>query len=102
MDDAVAVGEARRLQNLQGDVDGPDRVDRRLLPDDLLERAPGEVLHRDVVDAVVVAAVIDADHVGMLEPRCRLRLTPEALNEPRVLREAPVQQLESDAATELL
>ena len=72
------------------------------LADQLLERAAREVLHRDVVRAVVGAAVVDADDVGVLEAGRRLGLAAEALDEVRVLGEAAVQQLQRDLAPELL
>ena len=47
---------------------------------------PGEVLHRDVVGVVELAAVVDADDVGVLQPGRGLGLAAEALDEPGVLR----------------
>jgi hypothetical protein len=90
VDHAVAVGEAGGLEDLLGEIDGPLLRQGRLDGHDLLERAPTEVLHRDVVGAVVLAAVEDPDNVGMAQPRRRLRLAPEALDELLILREAAV------------
>ena len=70
--------------------------------DELLERAPGQVLHRDVVGLLVGAAVIDADDVGVLQAGRGLGLAPEALDEAGVGGEAAVQQLEGHLAPELL
>jgi hypothetical protein len=78
------------------------RLDGRLLADELLERAPGQVLHRDVVGAVPLPAVVDADHVLMREPGRARGLAAEALDELVVLREAAVQELERHLAPELL
>ena len=102
MDDAVTVGEAGRLEDLDRDVDRPQLIDRSLLPDQLLERAAREVLHRDVVRVVVLAAVVDADDVRVLEAGGGLGLAPEALDEARVLGEPVVQELQRDLAPELL
>ena len=102
VDDAAAVGEPRRLEDLDRDVDRADRVERRLLADQLLERAAREVLHRDVVGAVVGAAVVDADDVRVLQAGGGLRLAAEALDEAGVLGEPAVQQLQRDLAPELL
>ena len=102
MDDAALVGEARGAQHLDGEVDRADRVQRRLLDDELLERAALEVLHRDVRRAVPFAAVEDADDVGVLQAGRARGLAAEALDELVVLGEAPVQQLERDLAAELL
>ena len=49
----------------------------------------------------MLAAVIDADDVRVLEPRRRFRLAPEPLDELLVLREAPVQHLERDLTAEM-
>ena len=102
MDHAAPVREPRRLEDLDRDVDRADRVQRRLLADQLLERPARQVLHRDVVRAVERAPVVDADDVRVLEPGRGLRLAPEALDEVRVLREPAVQQLQRDLAAELL
>ena len=49
---------------------------------------PSQVLHRDVVGAVDLAAVEDGDDVGVLEAGRRLGLAAEALDEFAVLGEA--------------
>ena len=82
VDHPPAVGEAGGLENLDRDVDRPDRVQRGLLADQLLERATRQVLHRDVEGAVVGAAVVDADDVRVLKSSGRLRLATKALDEP--------------------
>ena len=71
------------------------------LADELLERAALEVLHRDVVGAVPLAAVEDADDVRVLQAGGAGRLAPEALDELVVLGEAAVQELQRDLAAEL-
>ena len=88
VDHAVAVREPRRLEDLDRDVDRPERIERRLLADHLLQRPAGEVFHRDVVGAIEGPAIEHADHVRVLKPRRRLRLAAEALDEPGVLGEA--------------
>ena len=80
-----------------------DRDRRRAVADEqLLERAPVEVLHRDVVGALGAAAVEDRDDVRVVEPGGALRLAPEALDELVVGGVPVVQQLQRDAAAELL
>ena len=101
VDHAVAVGEARGLEDLRADVDHALLCQRRLGGHDVLERAPREVLHRDVVGALVLAAVEDAHHVRVVEAGGRLRLAAEALHELLVLREAPVQHLDRDLPAEV-
>ena len=49
----------------------------------------------------MLAAVVHADHVRVLQPGGGLRLAPEALNELLVLGEAPVQHLKGDLAAEV-
>ena len=70
--------------------------------DQVLERGPLDVLHRDQVAAVGLAAVVDADDVRVLEPRRGLGLAPEALDELGVLGEPLVQELKRDLAAEHL
>src|SRR6185295_12572976 len=101
VDDPAAVGEARGAQDLDGQVDGAVGVQRRLLLDDRLQRAPLEVLHRDVVGAVVLAAVVDGDDVLVLQAGGARRLAAEALDELAVLGEAPVEDLQRHLAPEL-
>ena len=87
MDDAVAVGEARRLEDLARSAPTAcSGVEAGV--DQLLQRAALEVLHRDVVGAVDVAAVEDGDDVGVLEARGGLGLAAEPLDELAVLGEA--------------
>src|SRR4051794_3443948 len=101
MDHAAPVRERRRLEDLDREVDRPQLVERRLVADQLLQGPPRQELHRDVVGAVVLAAVEHADDVGVLEPRRGGRLAPEALHELAVAGEAAVQHLERDLAAEL-
>ena len=102
VDDPVPVCIADRGQDLARVVDrDPDR--RRPPADDqLLERPPREILHRDVVRPLGLAAVVDGDDVRVREPRSVLRLAPEALDE-RVVGGVPVvEDLDRDAPAELL
>ena len=70
--------------------------------DQLLEAAALDHLHGDVVRALGLAAVVDGDDVRVREPGCRLRLAAEALDEEVVARVALVEDLDRDAAPELL
>ena len=98
VDDPALVRELRRLEDLADDLDR--LADGQPARDQVLERGALDVLHRDPVAAVGLAAVVDADHVRVLEPRRRLRLAAEALDELRVLGEALVQELERHPAAE--
>ena len=102
VDDPVPVRGAECGEDLAGVVDRD--LDRGLPAgdDQLLQRAPVEELHRDVVGALGLAAVVDRDDVRMREPGGVLRLAPEALHERVVGRVAVVEDLDRDPAAELL
>src|SRR4051794_35913059 len=87
---------------MDDEVDRPDRVHRLLGLDDLLERAAVDDLHRDVGRALAFAAIVDRDHVLVVEAGGMRGLATEALDELLVLGEALVEHLERDAASELL
>ena len=71
VDDPVLVRGRECGEDLAGVVDR-DLDRRRPAPDDqLLERAPVEELHRDVVGALGLAAVVDRDDVRMAQSRRR-------------------------------
>ena len=102
VDDAVAMREPQRGEDLPRVVDR-DRDRRRPARDDqLLQRAAVEVLHRDVVRPLRLAAVVDRDDVRLREPGRVLRLAAEALDELLVGGVAVVEDLDRDAAAELL
>ena len=91
MDDPAAVREARGAQDL--DRSGRSRgrgSSGASCWTIVLERAPLEVLHRDVVGAVPLAAVVDGDDVLVLEAGGARGLAAEALDELVVLGEAAV------------
>ena len=91
VDDAVAMREAKRREDLPRVVDGHRHRRRAAREDQLLQRAAVEVLHRDVVRALGLAAVVDRDDVLLREARCVLRLAAEALDELLVARVAVVR-----------
>ena len=102
VDDAAAVGERERAEDLTCVVDR-DRDGRRAVADEqLLERAAVQVLHRDVVGAFGLAAVEDRDDVRVVEAGGALRLAAEALDELVVVGVPLVQELQRHAAAELL
>ena len=99
--DAVAVREVEARGDLGRD---PGRVHRReaaLCPEDVAERLALDVLHDDEVRAVLLAVVVDADDVGVVEPRRVLRLAAEPLDEAGVARELGEEDLDRDLAVEL-
>ena len=100
--DPVPVREAQRREDLARVLDRD--VDRRgaAADDQLLERAAVEELHRDVVGVLGLAAVVDRDDVRVVERGGVLRLAAEALDELVVVPVAAVEDLDRDAAAELL
>jgi hypothetical protein len=98
VDHAAAVCELERLQGLHGVADGLRLGQRRALGDLLLERRPLDVLHRDVVGALGLAAVIDGDDVGMAEAGRGRRLAAEPLHEAGVAGVAVGQDLDRHPA----
>ena len=102
VDDPVLVRETDRRQDLPRVVDR-DLDRRRPAPhDQLLQGAAVEVLHRDVVGALGLAAVVDRDDVRVAQAGRVLGLAAEALDERVVGRVAVVEDLDRDAAAELL
>ena len=102
VNDPVAVGERERAQDLARIVDRDRDRCRAVADEQLLERAPVEVLHRDVVGALGATAIEDRDDVRVVQPRGALRLAPEPLDELLIRRVSVVEQLQRDAAPELL
>ena len=102
VDDPVAVREAERREDLPRVVDRDPERRRAARDEQLLERAPLEVLHRDVVGALGLAAVVDRDDVRVREPGGVLRLAAEALDELLVAGVPVVEDLDRDAPAELL
>ena len=100
MDDPVLVRELRAGEDLADDLER--LADREPAADQVLERCALDVLHRDEVPTVGLAAVVHADDVLVLHPRGRLGLAAEALDELGVLGEALVQELQRDPALEHL
>ena len=103
MDDAAAVGEARGAQDLRSrSRSRASGRQRRLLRDERLERAALEVLHRDVVGAVPLAAVVDRRRRAGAAGRRRADASRRKRStNSRVLGEAAVEDLQRDRAAEL-
>ena len=102
VDDPVAVGETERRQDLARVVDrDPDRRGATC-NEELLQRPPLDVLHRDVVRALGLAAVVDRDDVRVGEAGGVPRLAAEALDELLVARVPVVEDLDCHAPAQLL
>ncbi len=102
VDDPVPVREAERLEQLLRVRDGGSDRERAARHDQLLEAAALDHLHGDVVRPLGLAAVVDGDDVRVREAGRGLRLAPEALDEEVVAGVAVVEDLDGDAAPELL
>ena len=102
VDDPVPVCEAERLEDLVGVRERLRDRKRAARHDELLEAPALDHLHRDVVGALGLAAVVDRDDVRVRQGRGRLGLAAEALDEEIVVRVALVQDLDRDAAAEVL
>ena len=75
-------------------------LEAALAADEVLERLALHVLHDDVVRAVDLAPVVDADEVGVVQAGGGLGLAAEALDEGGVVEEALQQHLERHAAAQ--
>ena len=102
VDDLVSVRLGERAQDLAGELDRRQRRRRALADEQLLQRRAVEVLHRDVVGVLGLAAVVDADDVRVAEAGGGPRLALEALDELLVTGVTLVQDLQGDLAAELL
>ena len=101
VDHAAPVREPGRVEDLDAEVDRPLLAERRLLAQEIPQSSAGQVLHRDVVGPVVLAAVVDRDHVRVLQPGGRRGLAAEALDELVVAREPTVQHLQRHLAAKV-
>ena len=97
VDDPVPVREAERREDLARVVDRDAERRRAARDEQLLQRPPLDVLHRDVVRPLRVAAVVDRDDARVREPGGVLRLAAEALDELLVARVPVVEDLDRDA-----
>ena len=102
MDDAVAVREPDGGQDLACVVHGDRHGQRALADDQLLEGRPLQVLHGDVRGALGLATVVDRHDVRVGEACGVLGLAAEALDEAGVGRVAVVEDLDRNAATQVL
>ena len=100
MDDAVRMRERERGAHVAGDLGGALGQQRPFLSDDVAQRPALDVLHDDVVRAVVRAGVVHADDVRMVQRRGRLCFAAEARDEVRVAGELDQQRLDRDRAAE--
>ncbi len=77
VDRAVAMGEAQSNSDLVGYLGRPLTRNRGLSGDDISQRLAFHILHDNEVRAVVLAPVVDRDHVGVIQIGGGLSLPPE-------------------------
>jgi hypothetical protein len=98
--DAPSVDLAGGTEHLHDEVDRARELERRFIPNDRLERAPSDVLHRDVVGALELAAVVDRHDVLVRQACGARRLASETLHELVIPGEPRMQQLDGDLAVQ--
>jgi hypothetical protein len=95
VDDAQPVGFRQALADLLADEDRFSHSERADPPDQALQVLAGDIFHRDVVGAVfVLAEVVHSADVLVGNFAGQLELIPEALDDPLVLHDLRLQNLE--------
>jgi hypothetical protein len=94
--DARVVGGRERGEDRGEQVERASGGERRLLTDDVAQRAAGHVLHREEQGAVVVALVEHCHHVRVREASGGAGLGHEPAGELGVVPEPVVHHLERD------
>src|SRR5712675_3513898 len=94
VDDAAVVDLAQRARGLREQRQGLPRA--QALGDDFDEAAVGKIFHRDVSVPVAEAAVVDLDHVRVIDRRYDVELLHEPLQHDLVQAGGGVEDLEDD------
>jgi len=93
---AVAVGEGQGGRDVGRDVGRPIRMDTTLGAEHLGQAPPLHILHDDEVGAPLLAPVVHADDVGMVQVGGPLCLSTKTLHEIGIVRELVEQDLDGD------
>ena len=95
MHNTLRVGHIERIRNLN-----PERQQRlhlqRTPANAMLQRHPLQKFHGDEGTPVLFADVVNGANVGMIQSRCRLRLTLKASQAVRIEGDLFGQELKSD------
>jgi len=97
----IAMDDAAAMRLVQG-IDDLDGVRQRLLDrhrpprETLLQRLTFDVLHHQVLDAILLADVVDRADVWVVEARDDLGFTPERAARRRIVRAVRRQDLDRD------
>ena len=101
MDQAANVGGVERGGGLRHDLGGQPGIERAVNMQQGAEVVAINEAHGDIeLPVIVLAGVIDGDHVGVVDPGGGERLAHEALAELRLARELGRYDLERDGALE--
>ena len=96
-----SVGIVQSRSNLAGDVHCPLQWQGAFPSEEFVEWQSLQVLHHDIVDALLLLNVKDGDNVGMLEEaRCGFGLLLESVDESRIQAELRCQHLEGHVAAQ--
>ena len=98
VDEAVAVGEPEGGGDIGRYVGGPVGMERAVGADDLGQAPTLDVLHDDEVGALLLAPVVDADDVRVVQVGGRLGLPSESLHEAGIVGELVEEDLDGHRA----
>ncbi len=97
VDDVAAVGLLEACGDLDEDAEGASQLDGVVLPEELLQGAPGDELHDEEEGAVgLFAEVEDGDDVGVSEPGEDAGLAHEVVGVSIVVGSEAVEDLDGD------
>ncbi len=100
MHKALSMGIVQGSGDLFDDVRCPVGRQRTLLLDDLLQGMALEILHDDIVDAVLVPDVVDDDDIGVAQSSSGLSFSLEALDELLIVAELGWKRLDGHVTVE--
>jgi hypothetical protein len=100
MHEAGAVRRVQRGARLRHDARRAARSQAVLAPHERAQVVARDVAHRDVGDAVLLAGVVDGDHVRVIDRRRDLRLAHEPRAHRRILQQAGRDHLQRDRPVE--
>ncbi len=100
VDDPGRVGGVERVADLRDEARGEQRFEPALGAQQARQVGALDVAHRHVQQPVLLARVVDRDHVGMLDRGRRAELAPEAPAELVVVGELGRDHLQRDLAVE--
>ena len=88
MDKALTMGVVESVTDLGQDLRGTGHTQPTFGVEQLLDRAPLNILHRDIVEPIRLTDLIDRHDVGMVEPCSAACLLAEAGYVTRIMGES--------------